>query len=127
MEVMLARAALLASALLSYLCPASYPLRGKSNTLNGEGKHYDCNRTWNEISVSPITTFLHIVAVVEKPFTVSPASALSVISLEWWDDTLLHALNAFNDLQAHEIFNRISSTHSGKAEHSEKLPFKSAL
>lgn len=82
-EVMLARAALLALVVLSYLCPASYPLSGKSNTLNGERKHYDCNRTWNKISVSPITTFLHIVAVVEKPFTVSPVSAVFVISLEW--------------------------------------------
>lgn len=24
------------------------------------GRHYGCNRSWNKIKVSPITTFLHI-------------------------------------------------------------------
>lgn len=88
--VRLARAALLASKLLSYLCPASSTLSGKSNTLNGERKHYHCNRTWNEISVSPITTtFLNIFAVMEKPFSLTPVSAVFMISLEWKDDKVL--------------------------------------
>lgn len=71
-EVMLARAALLALTRLSYLGPASYSLSRKSNTLNGEGKHYGCNRSWNEIRVSPITTFLHVFAAAGKPFNGKP-------------------------------------------------------
>ncbi|KAI4830440.1 hypothetical protein KUCAC02_002070, partial [Chaenocephalus aceratus] len=90
-EALLVRAALLALALPSCLGPASCPLSGKSNTLNGERKHYDCNRTWNEISVSPITTFLHILTVEEKPFTITLVSAVLVISLEWKDDMVLYA------------------------------------
>ncbi|KAF0043432.1 hypothetical protein F2P81_004769 [Scophthalmus maximus] len=42
------------------------PLSRKSNTLNGERKHYEGNRNWNEISVSPFATFLHVAAVVER-------------------------------------------------------------
>lgn len=102
MEVMLARAALLALTLLSYLCPANYPRSRKSNTLNGERKHYDCNRTWNEISVSPITTLLHIVSAVEKPFTVTTVSAVFVISFEWLDDKEIYVFSVFHDLEAHE-------------------------
>lgn len=80
-EVMLASAALMALDLLSYLCPmaATYRLSGKSNTLNGERKGNECYPAWNKISVSPITTFLHIVAVAEKPFTVTLVSAVLII------------------------------------------------
>ena len=106
------RAALLALALPSCLGPASYPLSGKSNTLNGEQKHYDCNRTWNEISVSPITTFLHILTVEEKPFTITLVSAVLVISLEWKDDMVLHPLKVFNDLEAHETHNFILTSRA---------------
>lgn len=53
------------SAVISPFCQ---PLGRKSNTLNGEGKHYGRNRSWNKIKVSPITTFLHVFAAAEKTF-----------------------------------------------------------
>jgi len=56
--------------------------------------------------VSPITTFLRIVAVVEKPFTKTPASVVFMISLEWFDDTVPCVISVFNDLEAHEIYSK---------------------
>lgn len=116
-EVMLARAAPLALALLSYLCPASYPLSGKSNTLNGEGEHYDCNRN---LERDKCVTNRHLPASRccsgKNLFTITPVSAVFMISLECLDDTVLHALNVFNDLQAHETVSKLNFTNAQQAK-----------